>query len=231
MMIADSDFNQGFSGAALKIEWLDRISYRDALALQEQTVENLRHGNGSEQVFFLEHDPVFTMGRHLDRSSLKDVHLPAELFEVNRGGQATYHEPGQLVCYPVLDLGARRRDLHVYLRFLEDVIIELLASFGISSGRREGMTGVWVGGAKIASIGVGVRRWCSMHGFALNVCNDLGGFEHIIPCGLSGVKMTSLERETGVPVPVQVVAARAMDLFPVLLEKTLSLAHPTHGGE
>ena len=138
--------------------------------------------------------------------------LPYPVFETNRGGQATYHGPGQLVGYPILDLRARGRDLHCYLRKLEDLLIDLLEEFGIEGSKVEGKTGVWVQDRKIASIGVGVRKWVTMHGFALNVASDLSGFLNIIPCGLSGVRMTSISSESGTEVSVQTVRENLVPL-------------------
>jgi lipoyl(octanoyl) transferase len=134
--------------------------------------------------------------------------LPYPVFETNRGGQATYHGPGQLVGYPILDLRVRGRDLHRYLRKLEDLLIDLLLEFGIKGQKVEGKTGVWVEDRKIASIGVGVRKWVTMHGFALNVASDLSGFLNIIPCGLSGVRMTTNSSEAEEEVAVETVGER-----------------------
>ena len=189
----------------MKIEWLGRIDYQAGLRLQEKKHDDcLNHRE--ESVILLEHEPVFTIGRLLDKSSLRVVEqLPYPVFETNRGGQATYHGPGQLVGYPILDLRARGRDLHSYLRKLEDLLIDLLEEFDIEGSKVEGKTGVWVQDRKIASIGVGVRKWVTMHGFALNVASDLSGFLSIIPCGLSGVRMTSISMESGNEVSVQTV--------------------------
>jgi len=158
----------------------------------------------------LEHEPVYTIGRTPDQSSLSGpgsrptrdgelgaAHLPHPLFAINRGGQATYHGPGQLMGYPIIDLRRCGYDLHKYLRWLEQLLIEVLAEHGIAATRRESLTGVWVEDRKIASIGVGVRHWITMHGFALNVCGDLSPFNHIVPCGINNVAMTSMEKETG----------------------------------
>jgi lipoyl(octanoyl) transferase len=123
--------------------------------------------------------------------------LPYPLFSINRGGQATYHGPGQLIGYPIVDLRRCGQDLHKYLRWLEQLLIELLADYGIAATQRGSLTGVWVEDRKIASIGVGVRHWITMHGFALNVCGDLSPFGHIVPCGINNVAMTSMEMETG----------------------------------
>ena len=126
--------------------------------------------DSADEILLLEHDPVYTIGRTPDRSSLiNEQNLPHPLFSINRGGQATYHGPGQLVGYPILDLRRYGQDLHRYLRWLENSLIELLRTYDIQAGTRPGLTGVWVGQKKIASIGVGVRHWITMHGFALNV--------------------------------------------------------------
>ena len=187
------------SDSPLRFEWLGRISFEDALRRQEAAVSALREGGGKETVFLLEHEPVFTIGRTRDLSSLRDPSsLPFPVVETNRGGQATYHGPGQLVGYLILDLDRRGRDLHRYLRCLEDCLIAACGCFGVDAARREGLTGVWVQDRKIASIGIGLRKWVTMHGFALNVAR-IEAFQHITPCGISGVTMTSLEDECASP--------------------------------
>ena len=189
----------------MKIEWFGRIDYRAGLRIQEEKLEICLNA-GKESVILLEHEPVYTIGRLPDKSSLRAVdQLPHPVFETNRGGQATYHGPGQLVGYPILDLRARGRDLHCYLRKLEDLLIDLLEKFGIKGEKIEGKTGVWVQDRKIASIGVGVRKWVTMHGFALNVASDLSGFQSIIPCGLSGVRITSISMESGSEISLEKV--------------------------
>ena len=203
----------------MNVRWLGRISYGDALELQEKIVaqkaENL---DAPDELLLLEHDSIFTIGRTSDQSSLRDpAALPAPLMAINRGGQATWHGPGQLVGYPLLDLRKRGSDLHRYLRDLEEFLILLCAEFGVPASRRDGFTGVWVGEKKIASLGVGVRRWISMHGFALNVCGPLEGFAHITPCGIAGVEMTSLEREGAADVTVASIASKAAERFPEFL--------------
>ena len=180
--------------------WLGTdISYQDALALQEDHVSRIQAGEASETLFLLEHSPVYTIGRTRNRSSLGDSsRLPHPVYEINRGGQATYHGPGQLVGYPILDLRNYGKDLHSYLRLLERSLIDMLNEFGIKATVREGLTGVWVQDRKIASIGVGVRKWISMHGFALNVtAESLPPFIHITPCGIEGVTTTCLNDECG----------------------------------
>ena len=208
--------------ADLRVRWLGRMKFQRALALQEETVLNKREDFSAEdQLLLLEHEPVYTIGRTPDRSSLSArgtagqirsgelgaAHLPHPLFVINRGGQATYHGPGQLMGYPIIDLRRCGQDLHKYLRWLEQLLIDLLSENGIAATRRESLTGVWVDDRKIASIGVGVRHWITMHGFALNVCGDLSPFNHIVPCGINNVAMTSMEKETGTAFSVARVGA------------------------
>ncbi|PYJ95381.1 MAG: octanoyltransferase [Verrucomicrobia bacterium] len=183
----------------LRTRWLVRVNFADALVLQEKIVaKKWEDPSSSDELLLLEHEPVYTIGRTPDRSSLLGAeHLPHPVYSINRGGQATYHGPGQLMGYPIIDLRRCGQDLHRYLRWLERLLIELLAEYGIAGTQRESLTGVWVGNRKIASIGVGVRHWITMHGFALNVCGDLSPFNHIVPCGIDNVSMTSMEKETG----------------------------------
>ena len=182
----------------LNVRWLGRMEFAHALAVQDEIVAKKRNDTLFEdQLLLLEHEPVYTIGRTPDRSSLLgSAHLPHPLFSINRGGQATYHGPGQLMGYPIIDLRRCGQDLHKYLRWLEQLLIDLLAQYDIATQRRESLTGVWVENRKIASIGVGVRHWITMHGFALNVCGDLSPFDHIVPCGINNVAMTSVEKET-----------------------------------
>ena len=185
--------------ANMMARWIGRIGYGEALAMQDEIVAR-KHADHSlgDELLLLEHEPVYTIGRTPDQSSLRGAaHLPHPLFPINRGGQATYHGPGQLVGYPIIDLRRCGQDLHRYLRWIEEVLIALLHSLGITAQTRRGLTGVWVDDRKIASIGVGVRHWITMHGFALNVCGDLSAFDHIVPCGIANVTMTSIEKESG----------------------------------
>ena len=184
--------------AYLNVRWLGRMEFAHALGLQEELVAKKRERPSLEdQLLLLEHEPVYTIGRTPDRSSLLgSAHLPHPLFPINRGGQATYHGPGQLMGYPIIDLRRCGQDLHKYLRWLEQLLIDLLARYDIAAQRRESLTGVWVENRKIASIGVGVRHWITMHGFALNVSGDLSPFDHIVPCGINNVIITSMEKET-----------------------------------
>jgi lipoyl(octanoyl) transferase len=195
------------------------VSYEAGLRLQEQHVAAILAGGGYDTIILLEHEPVFTIGRLRDQSSLRGSSaLPHPVFETNRGGQATYHGPGQLVGYPILDLTPRGRDLHRHLRLLEDALIRTCGRFGVTAARRHGMTGVWVENRKLASIGVGVRKWISMHGFAINITREsLPPFLAITPCGLDGVTMTCLENEAGREITVtdaaEVVAAELRGLL------------------
>ena len=204
----------------LNVRWLGRMEFAPALEMQEQIVAKKRNDRSFEdQLLLLEHEPVYTIGRTPDRSSLSatgsrlsrdgelgSAHLPHPLFSINRGGQATYHGPGQLIGYPIIDLRRCGQDLHKYLRWLEQLLIDLLAHYDIAAQRRESLTGVWIENRKIVSIGVGVRHWITMHGFALNVCNDLSPFDHIVPCGINNVVITSMEKETKRPFAVAEVA-------------------------
>jgi lipoyl(octanoyl) transferase len=190
------------------------MDFADALALQQKIVTQKREDSGfQDELLLLEHEPVYTIGRTPDRSSLLGAaHLPHPLFSINRGGQATYHGPGQLIGYPIVDLRRCGQDLHKYLRWLERLLIELLSEYGIAATQRESLTGVWVEDRKIASIGVGVRHWITMHGFALNVCGDLSPFHHIVPCGIDNVAMTSMQRETGNTFSIVEVASAMQEL-------------------
>lgn len=198
-----------------RIDWLGKIGFAEGLALQEKAVEEVLDGTSGNRFLLLEHKPVYTIGRTRDKSSLrKETPLPHPVIETNRGGKATFHGPGQLVGYAVTDLKKAGRDLHVHLRWLEDIVIALCAHHGVVAGRREGLTGVWAEDRKLASIGVGVRKWITMHGFALNVtAESLIGFEAIVPCGIDGVEMTSLETETREKTGVEAVAESCRELL------------------
>lgn len=191
----------------MEFRWLGRVEYSEGLELQNTLVSERQQGLVGDTTLLLEHEPVYTIGRTRDRSSLRETtDLPYPVVETNRGGQATYHGPGQLVGYLILDLNSYGRDLHTYLRQIESFLIDFAKSLGIDSTRREGLTGTWVENRKMASIGVGVRKWISMHGFGLNVTEDLSGYESITPCGISDVQMTSLSLESGSHLTVEKAA-------------------------
>jgi len=195
----------------LEVRWLGRMPYQDALDLQAGLVAERRRNAIPDQLVLLEHPHVITMG-----SSSAEGHVllgPEELqrrgiqiFETGRGGDVTYHGPGQLVGYPIVDLKPDRTDLHRYLRDLEEVLIGALGELGLSGEREPGLTGVWVGGAKIAAIGVRVSSgWITSHGFALNVSTDLDFFGTVVPCGITDRRVTSLANEVGhAPAPDEV---------------------------
>ncbi len=215
----------------LKVVHLGRSPYAKVLELQRNLCRQRADGLQPDDLLLLvEHDPVFTLGRGTRPGSLP---VPAEalhargaaLYEVERGGDVTFHGPGQLLGYPIIDLTMHREDLHWYLRELESVLIESLGLLGVRGERSQGRTGVWVGDRKIASIGVHVKRWVTLHGFALNVSTDLTWFDLIVPCGLPGVRMTAVAAEGGAPSTVDAVRAivapvfaRRFGLAPILTE-------------
>lgn len=195
-----------------------RVRYAEAASLQERCARLLKDGGRVERLLFLEHPPVITLGRNAriadvlhDETTLES--LGVEVRETNRGGQVTYHGPGQLVGYPILDLSPDRRDVARYLRDLEEVLIRALAALGVTAGRVPGLTGVWVGSDKIASIGVHLSRWVTTHGFALNVNTDLSRFGLIVPCGIRGGAVTSMQRLLGHATPLEEVAAAIVPVF------------------
>jgi lipoate-protein ligase B len=197
---------------ALEVARCGVVPYGSALAWQETLVAR-RLAGGNDVLLLLEHPPVYTLGRGADArflGSATDGTVP--ILRVGRGGQVTYHGPGQLVGYPILGLRDLRPDIRWYVRSLEQVLIDTLADFGIAARRHDGLTGVFVESRKIGSIGVGVRRWVTWHGFALNVGRDLQGFTPITPCGLDGVRMTSVALEGG-PESVDQVADAVLARF------------------
>ncbi len=195
------------------------VAYEAGLRLQEDLVDALLAESGGETILLLEHEPVYTIGRLRDQSSLRDSStLPFPVHETNRGGQATYHGPGQLVGYPILNLATRGKDLHEHLRKIEDALIRSCERFGVKAGRRDGLTGVWVDNRKLASLGVGVRKWISMHGFAINITREsLPPFFAITPCGIEGVAMTCLadeaDRKISVAEAAEVIGAELQQIF------------------
>ena len=196
-----------------------RCDYDRAWALQKELhARILAEPGGPACLVLVEHPPVITLGRRADRAnvlfSAEDLAKQGvQLREVDRGGDVTYHGPGQLVAYPIMRLTGERRDVHAYFRSLEQVIIALLAEYGIEAGRQEGLTGVWVGDEKICAMGVAIKRWTTYHGLALNVSPDLSHFRLITPCGITGRGVTSMEKLLGRTVPVQEVAGRLVRHF------------------
>lgn len=187
----------------LDVRRLGRSRFEDAYALQRSLVDARAEGRVGDVLILTEHDPVVTVGRGTPAEATAGVDLP--VVEIERGGEATYHGPGQLVAYPILSLPEGRRDLHRYLRDLEDVVIGVLAEFELEGERREGLTGVWLAGKKICSVGVAVRRWVTWHGFALNLRTDLAAFRRFRPCGLDPDVMTRLADHAELP-PTNILA-------------------------
>jgi lipoate-protein ligase B len=193
---------------------LGPTAYRDGLSLQEGLVKARAAGRTGDWLLFPDHPPVLTVGRNpspgnviADPASLRGMGI--EVFEVARGGDVTWHGPGQQVGYLISDLDRRGRDLHRFLRDIEEALIRTLAGWGIEAGRSPGRTGVWVEGEKIASIGIAVRRWVSYHGYALNLAPDLRFFDLIHPCGLRGISMTSVAQRLGSQAPSPAEAREA----------------------
>lgn len=198
---------------------LGTIAFPEAFAIQERLAAGVAAAREPETLLLLEHPPVYTIGSGGKEANLLDPAV--EAVRINRGGDVTWHGPGQLVGYPIIDLARRRRDLHRYLRFLEELLILVAADFRVEGWRIPGRTGVWTEEGKLASIGVGVRRWVTMHGFALNVSADLSHFGRINPCGIEGCPVTSLARETVGAVPMAEVKGRVAGRFGGLLEEWL----------
>lgn len=201
------------------------IDYRDAQTCQDDLVRQ-RPRWSFDLLVLLEHPPVITLGRNSDQKHL--LRSPQDLnsdgidcVESRRGGDVTLHAPGQLVGYPIVDLSHYHRDLHQFLRHIEDILILTLADFGLNGKRIAGKTGVWVEGRKIASIGIAVRRWISYHGFALNIDNDLQPFEAIVPCGLADVTMTSMCRELEHPVDKHAVSNALVGHYGRIMQREL----------
>ena len=187
---------------ATAVRRLGRVEYDQAWGIQRELVAARQGGHAPDTLLLLEHPPVITLGRsgetaHLLGSEAELERRGIALVATDRGGDITFHGPGQIVGYAIVDLAARGRDLHRYLRDLEGVLIRALAEFGIGAGRVDGLTGVWVGDSKVAAIGIRVSRWVTHHGFALNVDTDLSYFDLIVPCGIADKRVTSMEALLG----------------------------------
>ena len=198
------------------------LDYGKAYELQKRLLQEHLQGKGSNFLLLLQHNPVITIGRSgskgnilVSKSALTAAGI--ETYEIERGGDVTYHGPGQLTGYPIIDLRKSRKDVHWYLRQLEEVIIRVLAEYGIAGQRMEGYTGVWVGNEKVAAIGIAVRRWITYHGFALNVYPDMSHFDMITPCGITDKGVTSLEQLLGYKVDMDGVADKTASVFAEVL--------------
>jgi lipoyl(octanoyl) transferase len=206
--------------------FLGAVDYREGVVLQERCARGLKDGDEPERLLLLEHPPVITLGRNareidllVDAATLETRGIAVET--TNRGGQVTYHGPGQLVGYPILNLHPDRRDVGRYLRDLEEILIRTLGHFGIEASRKPALTGVWVGANKIASIGVHLSRWVTTHGFALNVATDLSHFSLIVPCGIRGLGVTSMERVLGRSIELGQVARILLSEFGAAFEREM----------
>jgi len=194
----------------LVVRDLGRCPYASVLALQDELVARKIDGERADYLLLLEHEPVYTLGRGADLADLcgADQRLGVSVHRVGRGGGVTFHGPGQLVAYPIVSLMRGGRDVHRYVRQLESVLLRACAAFGVAATRRDGLAGAWVADRKIAAVGIGVRRWTTSHGVALNVDADLRFFEAVVPCRVPGMRVTSLAQElaTGAP-PMDAVQA------------------------
>lgn len=199
--------------AECRWRFLGRVPYGEALALQKDLVRRRASGEIPDTLLLLEHPHVITLGKVARPEHVLAGRPEVEVVETDRGGDVTYHGPGQVVGYPIVDLSALKRDVKWYLERLEEVLIRAVGAFGVGAARHPGMTGAWVGEAKIAAIGVRVEKWIASHGFALNAATDLRYFDLIIPCGLSGKGVTSIARETGRPVDLGEVRRAVVEAF------------------
>jgi lipoyl(octanoyl) transferase len=202
----------------LDVRRLGVVPYAEALELQRSLVDDRRAGRIGDTLLLLEHPHVITLGvrggrSHVLASAETLAARGVEIHETGRGGDVTYHGPGQIVGYPILDLNPDRRDVHQYVRDLEEVLIRTAADFGINAGRVSGLTGVWVGDEKLAAIGVRIARWITSHGFALNVSTNLDHFSLIVPCGIADRGVTSISRLVGRPVELGTVEERIASHF------------------
>jgi len=186
-----------FPDGTLDVRRLSRTPYEEGRRLQLELLEQRIAGTIGDTLVLCEHDPVITVGRGTDLADVAGATIP--IVEVERGGEATYHGPGQVVAYPIYALPAERRDLHRYLRDLEEVVIGVLAEVEVVGVRRPGLTGVWIGDKKVCSIGVAVRRWVAWHGLALNLASDLAAFAQFRPCGLDASVMTNVAAHVETP--------------------------------
>ena len=205
------------SGKTCKLFWLGSISYREAWQLQQELSLARRNVMGEDTLLLAEHLPVYTMGRSGSMANVKASKQTlkakgVEVIEVDRGGDVTYHGPGQLVGYPILDLRGYKQDLHYYSAMLEEVIIRTLSCYGIKGFREAGLTGVWTPTGKVAAIGIGARGWVTMHGFSLNINPDMSYFKFINPCGITDRPVVSM-KELGVEASLEDVASKLITAF------------------
>jgi lipoyl(octanoyl) transferase len=204
----------------LEVRRLGTVPYQEALAMQRELVEERKAGRIPDLLLLLQHPPVITLGVRGDGGRANVVAtqeqltlLGIEVVETGRGGDVTYHGPGQIVGYPIIDLKPDRCDVHVYVRDVEEVMIRVCADYGVAAGRIAGLTGTWIGTEKIGAIGVRISRWVTSHGFAFNVATNLDHFKLIVPCGIADHGVTSLERATGRTIPLEQVEDALVQQF------------------
>jgi lipoyl(octanoyl) transferase len=215
-----------------RVAQLGRLDYAEGLRLQRELVAQRKVEAIPDTLLLLEHPHVYTLGRNAKRQHLlvSDEQLRAlgaQLFETDRGGDITYHGPGQLVGYPIFDLAKHRRDIAWFMRSLEEVFIGVARDFGVAAGRLEGAPGVWVGNDKLVAMGVHVSRWVTSHGFAFNVSTDLRYFDWIVPCGLRGKGATSLEKLLGHLVEMEAVIERVVKRFAEVFDLQIEVSRPS----
>ncbi len=213
----------------LEVRRLGVVAYQDGLALQRELVEDRKAGRVEDVLLLLQHPAVITLGVKGDggranilASGARLAELGIAVHETGRGGDVTYHGPGQIVGYPILDLRPDRCDVHRYVRDVEEVMIRVCAGYGVEAGRIKGLTGAWVGADKIGAIGVRISRWITSHGFAFNVSTDLEHFRLIVPCGIADRGVTSLERATGRPVPMKEAEDAIVSQFAAVFDRRVT---------
>src|SRR5688572_25828976 len=220
----------------LHVRRLGLVPYADGLELQRALVEDRKAGRIPDTLLLLQHPHVVTIGvkkdgrSHIIASPEELASRGVEVFETGRGGDVTYHGPGQIVGYPIIDLNPDRRDVHHYVRDLEEVMIRVCADYGVEAGRSKGFSGAWVKDAKIGAIGVRISRWVTSHGFAFNVTTDVDFFTLIVPCGIADRGVTSLAKEVGRPVPIAEVEEHFIEHFSAVFDRRPQSASGAHRG-
>lgn len=216
----------------LQVRRLGQVPYAEGLELQRALVEERRDGRIPDTLLLLQHAHVVTIGvkkegrSHILATPERLSSLGVEVFETGRGGDVTYHGPGQLVGYPIVDLNPDRRDVHRYVRDLEEVMIRVCAGYGVTAGRVQGFSGAWVGDTKIGAIGVRISRWITSHGFAFNVTTDVAFFDLIVPCGIADRGVTSLAAQLGREPSMGEVEDRFVEQFAAVFDRTVDAATP-----
>ncbi len=203
---------------------LGRMGYNSAWGIQKEYHHNVLSGNEPDTLIFVEHDPVYTLGKNADDNHLlQSASKDAQVFRIERGGDITFHGPGQIVVYPILDLNRYVKSISWYMRTLEQIIINTLSDFDINAELKDGLTGVWIGDEKIGAQGVRISRWVTMHGLAINVNTDLKYFDGIIPCGIFEYGVTSMEKIIGAKQDIEKVKRKIIKYFNILFHDEVSI--------